>query len=112
MSRRKVVPVRDRCTCCKKLEVIEMVSNYATIIATHFLDNWVVDCPELTDLAIDQLMARLVHIQILTHDENIEDRELMVAVEKVMLRASKRLPAILASIIEEARQREKTHASN
>ena len=102
-----------QCKCAGTLEIIHAANDYAETVAAQLVEDWTGGCPELVDLAVDHIVARLIHVQVIAHDDGLgEGQRLLTAVEKTLRRASTRLPALLSTIIEEANKKGVKNASH
>jgi hypothetical protein len=98
----------EACTCLKLLEMQEGIKTFADEAAVSVVELFGDACPELVGNVVDHIVARLLHIQILSDDHEIEDHRLPEEMEKRITAMSGRLPALLMVIIQEAMAREGT----
>lgn len=101
------------CACVRDLETRETMAGFANEVACEVVDMVGGTCPPMVDYTLDELIARLVHVAVMAHDEALDDEDVkrtVEAVEKYALKLAKRLPSVVARIMEEKKQMESPNA--
>lgn len=99
----------DECKCSRDLEKLELADQFAEYIAAEIGDTFGGICAPMMDFFVERLIARVAHMQALSHDETLGSEpnlKLLNAVEKNIFRLSGTAPAALKVILDEARVRE------
>lgn len=95
------------CTCIKDLSQLELADRYGEAMACEFVETFGGLCPVMMDYAVERVVARLIHIAVWKHDENLEhsERKTLDAVAEYLFKLSKTTPAALKIIMDEAAKR-------
>lgn len=104
----------DDCACVRDLEKRAIMEGFVEDVMVEVVDLIGGICPPMVDFTIEELVARLIHCAVYTHDESIEtdQRRTAEAVEKYLYRLAKVLPATVVRIMKEVEQRENPNARN
>lgn len=104
----------DDCACFRDLAKREIMMNFCNDVTNEVVDMIGGICPQMVDFTIDELVARLVHCAVYTHDNTIEtdERRTAEAVELYLVALSKKLPSVVVRIMNDMNQRENPNASH
>jgi hypothetical protein len=100
---------RDDCRCIHDLKNLELVDHYAEDLAEEIAESFGGTCSQMMDFFVERLIARVVHMQALSHDETLggdPSTKLLDAVQQHIHRLSGVVPAALKVILDEARMKE------
>lgn len=105
---------QDDCKCVRDLAKREIMMEFCNEVACEVVEMIGGICPQMVDFTIDELVARLVHCAVYTHDDTIEtdERRTAEAVEQYLIALSKKLPSVVVRIMNDMNQRENPNASH
>jgi hypothetical protein len=94
------------CRCIDDIEKQQVIKDYAEQVVCDAIDTFEGLCPEMIAFAVEQIVARLVHVTVLSYDETLylQETKTINAVAKHIDKMSRTTPAALHQIIQESKE--------